>query len=286
MISKWTRIALMSHTTNLFRRRLQGLCLTVLVLGFCSSGSARAADAAATNEWKLVWSDEFNTDGPPDPAKWGYEEGFVRNKEKQYYTRERLENARVEKGLLIIESRKETFKNAEYTSASLTTRKKASWTRGRVEVRAKLPKGRGVWPAIWMLGVDEKRAGWPACGEIDIMEYVGFDPDTIYANVHTRTFNHAKGTGRGSKIKAATPCDVFHVYAMEWHADRLDFFLDGQKYFSCPNDGGGEGSWPFESPEYLILNTALGGAWGGQKGIDDAIFPQRFEIDYVRVYQK
>ena len=262
--------------------------LTALALLFALLPSLKAASATGltpTPGWRLVWADEFDKPGLPDPSKWGYEVGFVRNNEKQYYTRERLENARVENGHLILEARKETYDKAAYTSASLTTRGKTNWTGGRFEVRAKLPGGRGVWPAIWMLGADRSRGRWPACGEIDIMEYVGFDPDTIYANVHTAKFNHTRGNGRGSKTKVAAPYDSFHVYAVEWHPDRLDFFVDENKYFTCPNDGGGVDSWPFDSPEYLILNIAIGGSWGGQKGIDDAIFPQRMEIDYVRVYQ-
>jgi len=130
-------------------------------------------------DWKLVWSDEFDRPGLPDPAKWGYEKGFVRNQEKQYYTEARKENARVEGGMLIIESRREEYRNAHYTSASLTTQGTASWTYGRMEMRAKLPTGRGIWPAFWMLGINESQVGWPACGEIDIMELVGFHPEVV-----------------------------------------------------------------------------------------------------------
>lgn len=251
--------------------------------------------------WKLVWSDDFDTPGLPDPAKWDYETGFIRNNEQQYYTRERKENARVEDGMLVIEARKEQWKNpayeagakdkkgrrgrefAEYTSASLTTRGKASWTYGRIEVRAKLPAGRGTWPAIWMLGTN-RQAGWPACGETDIMEFVGFEPGIIHANIHTKKYNHVLGTGKGDKITIADASTAFHVYAVEWYPDRMDFFVDQQKYFTFRNEGTGSDVWPYDKDQYLILNLALGGAWGGQKGIDDSIFPQRYCIDYVRVY--
>ena len=254
-------------------------------------------------EWKLVWSDEFDTAGLPDPAKWNYETGWIRNNEQQFYTRERQENARVADGLLIIEARKEKFKNptfntnatntargrrnrefADYTSASLTTRGKAGWTYGRMEVRAKLPSGRGTWPAIWTLGTNSQ-AGWPACGEIDIMEFVGSDPGTVHANIHTRKYNHVQKTGKGSQIKIADASDAFHVYALEWTPDRLDFFVDDQKYFTFRNEGTGAEAWPYDHDQYLILNLAIGGSWGGAKGIEDSIFPQRFYIDYVRVYQ-
>lgn len=169
--------------------------------------------------WKLVWSDEFDKPGLPDPAKWNYETGFIRNHEAQYYTDARLENARVENGMLVIEARKESFKNpdydptagtnnwkrsrefAAYTSACLTTQERVSWKYGRIEVRAKLPAGRGVWPAIWMLGTNRQDVGWPACGEIDIMEMVGFRPDMIYGHIHTTESVTTKKIHDGTGIK-------------------------------------------------------------------------------------
>jgi beta-glucanase (GH16 family) len=263
------------------------------------------ASSAGAGEWKLVWSDEFDKPGLPDPAKWEFEEGFLRNNEAQYYTRQRTENARVEDGMLIIEARKERMKNpaydpnaagkgrsrrsrefAEYTSASLTTRGKASWSSGRVEVRAKLPAGRGVWPAIWMLGTNNQQVGWPSCGEIDIMEFVGFEPGVIHANIHTRKYNHVQKTGKGSQITIPDASTAFHVYAMEWDAEKMDFFVDDKKYFTYRNEHTGVDAWPYDQHQYLILNLAIGGAWGGAQGIDDAVFPQRYYIDYVRVYQK
>ena len=253
-------------------------------------------------DWKLVWSDEFDKPGLPDASKWSYEEGFLRNNEAQYYTRERKENARVENGMLVLEGRKEQFKNARYdanrpgkgsrgkdyasyTSASLITRGKASWTYGRVEVRAKLPGGRGTWPAIWMLGTNMNAVGWPACGEIDIMEFVGYEPGVVHANIHTKKYNHVLGTNKGSKVAIADASDAFHVYAVEWTGKRMDFFVDDKKYFSYENESSGIDAWPFDTDHYLILNLALGGTWGGAKGIDDSVFPQKFTIDYVRVYQ-
>jgi beta-glucanase (GH16 family) len=253
------------------------------------------------SEWKLVWSDEFDQPGLPDSKRWTNEVGFIRNREAQYYVAGRMENARVEDGKLVIEARKEKFPNpqyradaprrgpemAEYTSASLTTEGLHAWKYGRVEVRAKLPQGRGIWPAIWMLGTNRRAVGWPACGEIDIMEYVGFEPDTIHANVHTRKYNHVQKTGKGDRIQVEKPFDTFHVYAIDWHEDRIDFFVNNKRYFTFQKEPeAGPEAWPFDQPFYLILNLAIGGAWGGQKGIDESIFPQRFEIDYVRVYHK
>lgn len=235
--------------------------------------------------WKLVWADEFDIPGLPDPARWDYEAGLVRNREQQYYTKARSENARVETGTLVIESRREKFDKGEYTSASLHTWGKAEWCYGRIEVRAKLPTGRGMWPAIWMLGSNRNQLGWPACGEIDIMENVGFDPNIIHANIHTKAYNHVKKTNKGDKIRIEKPYEDFYIYAIEWFPDRLVFFVDEKKYFTFRNENTGNDVWPFDKPHYLILNTAVGGTWGGQQGIDDSIFPQRFYIDYVRVYQ-
>ena len=171
-----------------------------------------SAPTVAAENWKLTWSDEFDYAGLPDAKRWTNEVGFIRNKEAQYYTAGRKENARVENGHLIIEARKEKFPNArataglsdwrrvefaEITSASLTTRGIKEPRHGRVEVKAKLPQGRGVWPAIWMLGTNMSKVGWPRCGEIDIMEYVGFEPNTIHANIHTSKYTHVRKTGKG-----------------------------------------------------------------------------------------
>jgi beta-glucanase (GH16 family) len=271
----------------------------LLVLSTASNGNAA--------EWKLVWSDEFEKPGLPDGAKWDYETGFIRNNEKQFYTRARKENARVENGMLIIEAKRQrnitpgsdpasglgrdgeasgVLADAGYTSASLTTRGRAAWTYGRIEVRAKLPSGRGTWPAIWTLGTNIDNAGWPACGEIDIMEFVGFEPAVVHANIHTKKYNHVMKTGKGDKLTIPDASQAFHVYSVEWDAQAIVFFVDARKYFTYRNEGTGLDAWPYDNDQFLILNLAIGGDWGGQKGIDDAIFPQRFEIDYVRVYQK
>ena len=269
----------------------------ILILIVFFSSAAHAA------QWKLVWSDEFDYERLPDSTRWNYEEGFVRNRELQYYTKARSRNAVVENGMLVMEAGKERFKNplydpavkndwrkereyAEYTSASLTTQDRASWKYGRIEVRAKLPTGRGMWPAIWMLGSNIGEVGWPRCGEIDIMENVGYNPDTVYGTVHTEKYNHVLKTQKGSRIGVVQPHMDFHVYAVEWDSLKIDFFVDNTKYFTFRNDGTGEAAWPFDRDHYLILNIADGGAWGGSQGVDGDIFPQRMYVDYVRIYQK
>jgi len=246
-----------------------------------AGGSGPSAQAPAPPSSGTVWQDEFDRDGLPDASRWGYEVGMIRNKERQYYTRERANNARVSGGLLIIEAHRERFENADYTSASLTSR--ANWTYARIEVRARVPKGRGSWPAIWTLGTNIREVGWPSCGEIDIMEHVGFDPGRVHANIHTKAYNHVQRTNKGNNIMVPSADGEFHVYSAEWTPQRISIAVDGQSYFTFAKENGGAAVWPFDKPQYLILNLAIGGNWGGQRGIDDLAFPMRYEIDYVRV---
>lgn len=236
-------------------------------------------------KWELVWSDEFDYTGLPDSTKWGYEEGYIRNGEAQYYTRNRPENARVEDGKLIIEARRDFFHDSAYSSASLNTFDRKEFLYGRIEMNAKLPHGNGVWPAFWTLGINIGDIDWPACGELDIMEYVGFDTLTVHANIHTKAYNHVLGTNKGDRIQVEKPWETFHLYAIEWFRDRIDFFVDTTKYFTFKNEGTGNDAWPFDKPQYILVNLAIGGAWGGQYGIDTTIFPQQYVIDWVRVYE-
>ncbi|MCX7725843.1 MAG: glycoside hydrolase family 16 protein, partial [Chitinispirillaceae bacterium] len=166
------------------------------------------------SNWELIWSDEFEYSGLPDKNKWGYDVGTGTNgwgnNELQYYTKDSLKNAKVENGTLIITARKEKIAQSNYTSARLVTRKKGDWCYGRFEISAKLPKGRGLWPAIWMLPTDGEYGGWPKSGEIDIMENVGFEPNNIYFTIHTEAYNHTKGTQKGSKIALEDPHNTFN----------------------------------------------------------------------------
>jgi beta-glucanase (GH16 family) len=257
--------------------RLYIFFLCVLVLNFHSFGQKK----------KLIWSDEFNYNGLPDHSKWSYDTGNSGwgNRELEYYTRDRLENARVENGRLIIEIRKELFGSASYTSARLVTKNKGDWKYGRVDVRAKLPKGKGIWPAIWMLSTGNKYGHWPHSGEIDIMENVGYIPDTVYGSIHTGAFNHVIGTQKTKGYLVKDLSEEYHVYSIDWDPKKIRFYIDNHLYQQFDNDNQGPEHWPFDQPFHLILNCAVGGNWGGKYGVDDSIFPQKMEIDWVRIYQ-
>lgn len=243
---------------------------------------------SANSSWNLVWSDEFDYTGLPNSQKWGYDVGGggYGNNELEYYTDGRIENASVANGVLTITARKESFGGNDYTSARMVTKNKGDWLYGRIEVAAKLPYGRGLWPAIWMLPTDWEYGGWPASGEIDLMENVGYDPDWVHFNIHTEAYNHTIGTNKGDKATLTDLHENFHVYALEWFEDHMDFYLDDQKVFTFVNEGTGYDVWPFDKRFHLILNVAVGGDWGGVQGIDDSAFPSSMIVDYVRVYEQ
>lgn len=241
---------------------------------------------------KIVWADEFDYSGLPDSTKWSYDSGngcpsncSWGNNELQYYTHNRLENARVENGKLIIEAHKENFEDAKYTSARLASKNKGDWKYGRIEARAKLPAGTGMWPAIWMLPTKWKYGGWPHSGEIDIMENVGYWPDSALSSVHTGAYNHGINTQKTKGVNRKDLSTVFHVYGIEWTADSISFYIDGLRYHGFKNEKTGSFVWPFDQEFHLLMNVAVGGNWGGKFGVDDKIFPQKLLIDYVRVYQ-
>jgi beta-glucanase (GH16 family) len=264
------------------------------------SGTAFVADAQKKHGWKLVWQDEFNYTGFPDAKKWDYETGYVRNNEQQFYTHARKKNVSVSNGLLTIAGKKEKYPNpfykkgssnwkyqystTSYTSASINTEGLAGWQYGRIEVKAKMPKGGGMWPAIWMMGTNRKKVGWPGCGEIDIMEFIGNHPTDIYGTIH---FPDAQKEHRssGGKTTDTTLSNQFHVYAIEWNKEAIDLYFDDRMYHHFVIDSAGTGSNnPFRKPFYLLINLAMGADWPGP--IDDTILPQQFVVDYVRVYKK
>jgi len=260
---------------------ITGVCLTVLM-------SHTTIKSKPKPKAKLVWSDEFNYAGMPDTTKWGFDLGSNNgwgNNELQCYTNQ-AKNVRVKNGVLIIEAHRDSLNGQPFTSARIISKKKGDWCYGRIEVKAKLPRGKGTWPAIWMLSTEWKYGGWPESGEIDIMEHVGYDPGVIHGTIHTEAYNHMKHTQKEGKITVPNAQDDFHIYAIDWKKDKIDFYVDDKLYHSVLRDPKDDyKGWPFDQQFHLIMNLAVGGSWGGREGVDQNIWPQRMEVDYVRVYQ-
>jgi beta-glucanase (GH16 family) len=247
--------------------------------------------AANSPEMQLVWSDEFDYSGLPDSSKWSYDVGGHGwgNNEKQFYLANSLENSFVADGKLHIVALKKNYENLNYTSAKLTTYQKLKLQYGKIEVMAKLPKGKGNWPAIWMLpeSIRTNEEQWPLCGEVDIMEHVGKDPNVVHTSLHSSLYNHIKGTQITHFDTLQNVFDDFHKYGIDWTKEYIKFYIDDKLFYESYKGQDGrvatnEG-WPFDKPYYLILNLAIGGNWGGE--IDDTIFPNEMQIDFVRIYQ-
>ncbi|MEN9572133.1 MAG: hypothetical protein RL172_3364 [Bacteroidota bacterium] len=254
---------------------------TVTVTAKSTSGltTTKTITVTVTYVLKLVWADEFNTDGAPDATKWGYDMGNNNgwgNNELEYYTN-RIENAAVAGGFLKINLIKEPFGGFNYTSARMLTKDKFDFKYGRVEVKAKLPEGVGTWPAIWMLGSDIGTVGWPACGEIDIMEHLGRDLNNIYATLHYPGRSGGNANGNSKRIADATT--AFHVYSVEWDAAFIKIYVDGDMVHYIANTP----AIPFNHNFFLILNIAMGGNFAG--AVDPAVTGASMQIDYVRIYQ-
>lgn len=231
---------------------------------------------------ELVWSDEFNGDAL-DLTSWNFELGDGcpnlcgwGNNERQVYTKE---NHRLEDGKLIITAKKE---GDLYTSTRITTQGKHEFQYGRMEARAKVAVGQGIWPAFWMLGSDIKEVGWPACGEIDILEYVGREEDMVYTTLHVPAGHGDSAFSKKTKFEDIE--EGYHVYAAEWSPEQIEFFVDDQSVFVYNPEDKTKAVWPFDQPFYFIINLAIGGNFGGPD-VDDSIFPQEYAIDYLRVYQ-
>lgn len=240
------------------------------------------------HKWKFdntpEWSDEFDNDNQPDSLKWTFETGGDGwgNNELQYYTKG--DNALIENGILKIIAKKESKKKKKYTSSRIVTKNKGEWLYGRVEVKAKLPEGKGTWPAVWMLPVKYFYGGETSSGEIDIMEHVGYEPDIVHFSIHSKAYNSGLKNEKTTKLKVKNSSRTFHIYRLDWTPYGIRGFVDGKKYFEYKNTGKGSRFWPFDKKFFLIINLAIGGDWGGIKGVDNSIFPATMEIDYVRVY--
>lgn len=234
----------------------------------------------------LLWSDEFEYEGLPLENKWTYEVGGHGwgNAELQYYTNGNPNNVNVKNGNLIITAKKESLENNDYTSTRIVSKNKNDMLYGRIEIKAKLPSAVGTWPAIWMMPTDSEYGEWPKSGEIDIMEHVGYDLGVVHGTVHTEKYYWKKSNQKGAKIDVANPDENFAVYAMEWTPNIIKIYKDNILYFEYEKEELSSDAWPFDKKFYLIMNIAVGGAWGGQQGVDENNFPQEMVIDYVRVY--
>lgn len=280
--------------------------ILMLALTMIATATLMASPKPAETR-KLIWAEEFDGNGLPDPNRWGYEEGYVRNKEMQYYTHADLNNAKVQDGILTITARAESpakrikhsqkkdapVQEVAVTSASINTLGKFAFKYGRLEVRAKLPQGQGVWPAIWMMGVNRDKVSWPNCGEIDIMEYVWGSSKTIWATCHwakadtatAPTDKKKRHISKGGNINSNHLVDQWHVYAMEWSEEKIDFYFDDSKIFtySIKLADQADGNNPFRKEMFLLINLAIGGSWGGD--VDPSTLPATYQIDYVRYYK-
>jgi beta-glucanase (GH16 family) len=248
---------------------------------------------AAGPDWSLVWADEFDSGTQPDPAKWVHDlgGGGWGNRELQTYT-DRTNNIRIAAGSLVIEARAEQFtgtdgRTRDYTSARLKTKGKAAWTYGRIEARIQVPRGQGIWPAFWTLGTNQNSVGWPACGEIDIMEHIGREPTQVHGTILGPGYSGGGGIGKAFPLPDGKAfADDFHVFAAEWEPERIRWFVDGRQYFEVtPANLPPDTKWVFDAPQFVLLNLAVGGNWPGAPDAT-TMFPQRMRVDYVRVYAR
>ncbi len=275
----------MSDTRNLLKKAIFALPLLVTC---APAENTLPKPVEYTFSKTPSWSDEFNGEGLPDPSRWSYDVGSPYNgwgnNELQYYTEARKENAYVSNGTLKITARKEKMDGLEYTSARLVSKGKADFLYGRFEVRAKVPAGRGTWPAVWMLPTEWAYGDWPNSGEIDILEHVGYDPDVVHISTHTKDYHHSIGTQKTAKKKIENATTEFQLYRVDWTPDYIRGYVNDEQIFSFANEKRDFKSWPFDKKFHWLINLAVGGNWGGQQGVDEQAFPALFEVDYVRVY--
>lgn len=274
------------------------LSVILLILAFTSCEPEESSDNKENtkdslknaNEYVLVWSDDFQYKGLPDSSKWSYDtEGNASgwgNNEYQHYTEKNIENAFVDGEFLHIKAIEKKIGKKNYTSARIISKKKGDWLYGKFEIRAKLPEGKGIWPAIWMLPTDWEYGGWPESGEIDIMEHVGYMPDSVFASVHTESYNHIIGTQKTKGIFLPDCEDEFHTYILEWEENEIRMYVDTIHYFTFNKENTGHKEWPFDKRFHILLNVAVGGNWGALKGFDKSIIPCEMTVDFVKVYQK
>lgn len=275
----------MQRIYKLYKNKKVKKNILIVLIAFLSFSCSNPKD-----EWKMVWSDDFDYNGLPDSTKWSFDtkgnDVSWGNYEAQFYTDKDSTNAYVSDGVLRITARLDSSGGKRYTSARLITKGKGDWLYGKFDIRAKLPSGVGSWPAIWMLPTDWEYGEWPNSGEIDIMENVGYNTDTVLATAHTKIYNHILGTQVSGKIFVSQPYEDFHIYTLEWDQNEWRAYVDKVHFYTHKNDGTGFGTWPYDKRFHLIINLAIGGSLGGKYGVDDLSFPKVMEVDYVKVYQK
>jgi beta-glucanase (GH16 family) len=264
----------------------QSLFKILFILSIVAISGCEDDTQTVVNFENLVMQEEFDTDGTPDASLWTYEVGTGDNgwgnNELQYYTG-RTENVTVQNGKLLITARKESYQGASYTSARLITRDKFEQRYGRFEARIKLPFGQGIWPAFWMLGADIGSNPWPQAGEIDIMEYLGQNPTSVFGTLHGPGYSGAESIGKSYTLKNDRFDTGFHVFGIEWSPEYVNFYVDDVLYNQLtPADVPGE--WVFDKPFFLLMNMAVGGELPGAPN-DETVFPQTMIVDYVRVYK-
>ena len=275
-------------TNFIMQRIIVAAILLCIWLAGCSQLSPllpqRATPIPTLQGWNLIWQDEFDGD-TIDPANWTFDigAGGWGNGEGQFYT-DRPENARIENGVLVIEARQEKYEGSYYTSARLKTQGLQNFQYGRVVARLKVPSGKGLWPAFWMLGSNFNGSNWPDCGEIDIMEYIGKEPDLIMGTLHGPGYSGALGYTKWNR-QTYNIADDFHTYAIEWEPNEIRWYYDGEHYHTVTPTDIGEREWVFDHPFFIILNLAVGGQLPGPVGLDTE-FPTQYYVDYVRVYQR
>ncbi|WP_316804570.1 glycoside hydrolase family 16 protein [Pedobacter nototheniae] len=288
----------MTDSVKYFRKEIMA-ALAIAVIGI-SSCSKKTDDGPVyvppetttpveknwTFESTPSWSDEFSNTGAPLTSNWDYDTGGSGwgNNEKEFYT-STTNNASVADGKLTITAKKEDMGGMAYTSSRMVTRGKLDVLYGRFEIKAKLPSGRGTWPAIWMLPTDRTYGDWPKSGEIDIMEHVGYDQDNVHFTTHTEAYYFKINTQKTITKKIDGASTAFHLYRVDWTPFAVRGYYDDVKVFEFTNEGTGYKVWPFDKRFHLLLNVAVGGDWGGAQGIDDSIWPQKMEVDYVRYYK-
>ncbi|MCR8561460.1 glycoside hydrolase family 16 protein [Mucilaginibacter sp. BJC16-A38] len=275
-------------------KKINFLIIPVLVLGFFACSKKQAVlppfvplktepKVYSFDTTSVAWGDDFSTDGAPDPGKWTYDTGGSGwgNHELEYYT-STTNNANISGGILSITAKKESMGGMNYTSARMVSKTPATLLYGRIEVKAKLPAGVGTWPAIWMLPNDYAYGNWPNSGEVDIMEMVGFDPNVVHFSIHDQT--NFGGNSKSGMMTIPTASTDYHIYRADWTPDGIKGYYDGVLVYSFANGGTGSATWPFDKPFHILLNLAIGGDWGGTKGVDDTIFPVAMQVDYVHYY--